>query len=598
MSTELLLKHFSSIADLPNAVEKLRKYVLSLALRGKLSSPEPQDESVLELLKRLPAENSQLSRGTKHVATEQVPSKTDPYELPRNWSWVPFGKLHRLVRGVTYTESDTSNTPAAGYIAVLRASNIGRTLTHDDPVYVRRECVGSNQFLREGDFLIALSSGSKNLVGKAAFVPRDYDEAFGGFCGAIRLLIPELRPYASIYLQSDLYRSSISAESRGIGINNLKKEMLLNLRFPLPPVAEQWRIVAKVDELMALCDRLEKAQAERETRRDKLAAATLARISTPNAKTFRNDAHFALDNLQTLTTRPDQIQLVRRAILNLAVQGKLVDQDPSDPPASQLLERISEERAELVRAKAIRRESPLSPIEADEWPFVVPSGWTLARIGEAVIFTQYGTSQKSSGSRTGVPVLTMGNIQNGSVVYGEEKTIPKDCDDLPALFLDDRDILYNRTNSAELVGKTGIYVGESGIRTFASYLIRLKPSLRWTNPHYINLAMNATVFRDSQITPLIKKQTGQANVNGTALKNMVIPLPPLPEQQRIVKRVEELMSLSDDLGKVLSAGESVRSSYLELLLTKSLESPMPAAIPRYVDPPISPSNSERKFQAT
>ena len=164
----------------------------------------------------------------------------------------------------------------------------------------------------------------------------------------------------------------------------------------------------------------------------------------------------------------------------------------------------------------------------------------------------------------------MGNIQDGAVVWGDEKKIPAPSEELPALFLKQFDLLYNRTNSAELVGKTGIYLGEDDCKTFASYLIRIQLSRRSSSPHYVNLAMNAPVFRETQIVPLIKKQTGQANVNGTALKNMLIPLPPLPEQHRIVAKVDELMALCDRLEKKLAGGDDTRRRMLDALLHEVL----------------------------
>src|SRR5262249_31595002 len=160
---------------------------------------------------------------------------------------------------------------------------------------------------------------------------------------------------------------------------------------------------------------------------------------------------------------------------------------------------------------------PLAPVRDDEPPFDIPATWVWTRIGEAALFTQYGTSARALPLERGVPVLTMGNIQDGVVVWGNEKRMPEDSDELPDLFLKKFDLLYNRTNSAELVGKTGIYLGEDGCRTFASYLIRLRFSLNHSSPQYVNLAMNGPSFRETQIIPLIKKQTGQANVNGTAL---------------------------------------------------------------------------------
>ena len=357
------------------------------------------------------------------------------------------------------------------------------------------------------------------------------------------------------------------------GQKRVPTEYFADASFPLPPLAEQHRIVAKVNELIALCDRLGAVRTERETTRDRLAAASLARLNAPDPApaTFQNHAAFALENLAPLTTRVDLIKQFRQTILNLAVRGKLVGQDPNDEPTGEALQRIGIERQELVQRKIIRREKPLAKIGADEPPFDIPLHWRWKRIGEVALFTQYGTSTKSIPSEQGVPVLTMGNIQDGAVVWGNEKKIPATSEEFPALFLKKFDLLYNRTNSAELVGKTGIYLGEDDCKTFASYLIRVQLSKISSSPRYVNLAINAPVFRETQIVPLIKKQTGQANVNGTALKNMLVPVPPLTEQHRIVAKVDVLMALCDKLEASLATGDATRGRLLDAFLHETLE---------------------------
>ena len=323
---------------------------------------------------------------------------------------------------------------------------------------------------------------------------------------------------------------------------------------------------------MALCDRLKAARTEREATRDRTAAASLIHLNAPDPDPaiFRDHAAFALKNLAPLTTRPDQIKAVRQTILNLAVRGKLVEQDPNDEPASELLKQVAAEKARLVKQRQIRREKALNPIDPSEPPFEVPAQWVWSRLGDAVLFTQYGTSRKAHPGASGIPVLTMGNIQDGMVVWKNQKRIPESSNDLPALYLRKFDILYNRTNSAELVGKTGIYLGENDCMTFASYLIRIRTSETVGCPQYLNLAMNTLVFRTTQIMPLIKKQTGQANVNGTALKNMMVPLPPLAEQHRIAAKVGELMALCDRLDVILATDDDTRLRLLDALLHEVL----------------------------
>jgi type I restriction enzyme S subunit len=299
MKPERLLELYERISEAPDAIARLRRFVLDLAMRGKLVEQDPADEPASVLLKSI---TSKKSPGRSFTKADTVPS----YDLPGNWLWISFGDVHHLVRGVTYSKSDVSESPRPGFVPILRANNIGPSLTHDDPVFVRSARVSPDQYLRRGDYMIALSSGSKNLVGKAALVPDNLEEAFGGFCGAIRVHDFRLVAFVGVFLRSDLYRESISAGSRGIGINNLKMEVLAGLLFPLPPLAEQHRIVAKVDELMALCDRLEEARKTREETRDRLTAASLARLTAPETtdQDFPTHARFALDTLPASRTAP------------------------------------------------------------------------------------------------------------------------------------------------------------------------------------------------------------------------------------------------------------------------------------------------------
>ena len=432
--------------------------------------------------------------------------------------------------------------------------------------------------LRNGDQLYCL----RGSLGKHAVFDHDTDAAIASSLVILRPVLDACVPYLSIYLDTDIAETLLRRFNNGSAQPNLSSANLRRYEIPLPPLAEQHRIVAKVDELMALCDRLEAAQNKREQRRDRLAAASLNRISQPapsaeGEAALREHARFHITHFPRLTTRPEHIKALRQTILSLAVRGRLVPQDTNNEPAIQLLKWIADERADLVKHGLVRREKPLDSIQSTDLPFPVPQMWNWARIGDAVLFTQYGTSQKSHPSDEGIPVLTMGNIQDGLVVWNNEKRISEASEDLSSLLLLKFDLLYNRTNSAELVGKTGIYLGEDNIRTFASYLIRLRPSLTWTDPRFLNMAMNTTEFRETQIVPLIKKQTGQANVNGTALKNMLIPLPPFAEQHRIVAKVDELMAVCDQLETHLTSTQTDSRRLLEAVLRDALTPALEAA---------------------
>jgi type I restriction enzyme S subunit len=319
---------------------------------------------------------------------------------------------------------------------------------------------------------------------------------------------------------------------------------------------------------------LEAAQAERESSRDRLAAASLHRLNQPAAAgdtvVFREQARFTLGHLPRLTTRPEHIKQLRQTILNLAVRGQLVPQDPNEEPASQLQKRIQAEKARMVTEGKVKKDKPLPPVAEDEAPFSVPTNWSWARIGTCSLLIEYGTSVKTAHAEDGIPVLKMGDIQEGRVLLGGQKKVPRRIEDLPQLFLKRFDLLYNRTNSAELVGKTGIYLGADDAYTFASYLIRIRFLNDRTNPVYCNLAMNAPYFRETQIVPELQQQCGQANVNGTKLRNMMIPLPPLAEQHRIVAKVDELMTLCDRLEEQLSTAKVESHHLLEAVLHQAL----------------------------
>jgi type I restriction enzyme, S subunit len=572
MSAERLLQHYERIAEAPDAIARLRRFILDLAVRGKLVPQDPNDEPASELLKRIEKERFRL--GIKEISAPLSAAEA-PFELPRGWCWSRIGEI--------CSKTGSGSTPRGGRevyktsgIPFLRSQNVyDDGLRLSDVAYIdltTHQRMNGTRVL-PGDLLLNITGGS---IGRCCLVPPDFEEAnISQHVAIIRVALRGIERFLHRLVLSPYFQAFVFDEQTGAGRGGLPKNRMDQIAVALPPLPEQHRIVAKVNELMGLCDQLEAARDTRERTRDRLAAASLARVNAPNPETFSADARFALNALPALTARPDQIKQLRQTILNLAVRGKLASQDPKDEPASELLKRIARERVGLVQRREIRREESLDPVSQTAMPFAVPANWVWSRIGDAVLFTQYGTSQKSNASGTGVPVLTMGNIQDGAVVWNNEKRIPDSSEDLPALYLRKFDLLYNRTNSAELVGKTGIYLGDDNARTFASYLIRLRPSLLSSNPRFLNMAMNTPQFRETQIVPLIKKQTGQANVNGTALKNMLIPVPPLAEQHRIVAKVDELMALCDRLEATLTASADTRCRLLDALLAEAL-APSPA----------------------
>ena len=562
MNAERLLAHYERIADAPDAIERLRRFILELAVHGKLVEQDPNDEPAVELLKKIAAEKERLVKVgeiKKQSALPLVATYEALFSVPNVWEWTRIGSAAYVEMGQS-PPSEHYNRTGHGIPFFQGKADFGKRYPT-----ARYWCTQPKKYAAPGDILISVRApvGPTNVASEPCCIGRGL--------AALRSHNGIDRYYLLRCLEA--FEHALAALGFGTTFVAINKNQLIAFVIPLPPLAEQHRIVAKVDELMTLCDQLEEGRTARETTRDRLGGAVFSRLNAPDPDPaiFRNHAAFALENLAPLTTRFDQIKALRQTILSLAVRGKLVRQDPNDEPSSELLKRIAAERAVLVKQRQIRREKALNPIDPSTPPFEVPAQWVWSRLGDAVLFTQYGTSRKAHPGASGIPVLTMGNIQDGMVVWKNQKRIPESSNDLPALYLRKFDILYNRTNSAELVGKTGIYLGEDDCMTFASYLIRIRTSETVGCPQYLNLAMNTLVFRTTQIMPLIKKQTGQANVNGTALKNMMVPLPPLAEQQRIVTTVDELMALCDLMDKKLVTADDTRRRLLDALLYEALK---------------------------
>lgn len=569
MNPAQLLAHFSRISEAPDAIPCLRRFILDLAVRGKLVKQDPKDEPASALLKRIQSEKAGI-RKEKLLP----PIDAEPYKIPSSWEWTRLGNTGRVFNGNSVSESDKADLSKVieGYpFIATKDVGYGRDrLAYDNGIRVPFDASGFKVAHAQA-VLICSEGGSAGK--KVGITERD-------ICFGNKLYANELwrgiNPYyiLSVYQSSPFFKEFASRMTGIIG--GIARSEFLLLPVPIPPANEQSRIVAKVDELIVLCDLLEAVQAGRETRRDGLVAASLKRgDNQADVQSFREDTRFYLRYLPRLTTRPAHIQQLRQTILSLAVRGQLVPQDPSDEPSSELLKRIQAEKTQLMKDGVLRKERPMPPIGGDDAPFAIPPSWSWSRIGTCSLVTEYGTSVKSVNATDGVPVLNMGDIQGGKVVLGGQKRVPRGIDDLPRLLLKRFDLLYNRTNSAELVGKTGIYLGEDDTYTFASYNIRIRFPTHLTNPIFANLAMNAPYFRQTQILPELKQQCGQANVNGTKLRNMLIPLPPLAEQHHIVAKVEELLTLCDRLESQLTTSQTESRRLLEAVLHQALA---PAAV--------------------
>ncbi len=478
------------------------------------------------------------------------------FSLPTNWEWTRLSII-----GLTNPRNNIEDSQLTSFIPMnLIPQSYGEVIKSE--VREWGDIKKGFTHFAEGDVVLAkITPCFQN--GKAA-VMRGLHNKVGAGTTELHVFRPlnnlVCSQYVLIYLKSpNFVNSGVSKLTGTAGQKRVPNDYFAENPFPLPPIAEQKRIVAKVDELMALCDRLSSRQQQKRSTRIIINNAAIGQLLTAREpEVFNKSWQHICNNFDLLYSTPENIGKLRQAILQLAVQGKLVPQNDFDEPASVLLEKIKFEKERLVKEGKIKKEKLLPAINIEQIPYEIPQGWKWIQLGEIAKTIEYGTSEKSSDIVDEVPVFRMNNIRDGKVLFNNLKYVPTSIKDLPRLYLQDKDILFNRTNSYELVGKTGVFTGVSDRYTFASYLIRIKLFLNYINPELINITMNSAYFRQTQIEPEITQQCGQANFNGTKLKNAVIPLPPLAEQHRIVAKVNQLMSLCDELETKLT--QSVTNS--------------------------------------
>lgn len=548
MNAEGLLDHYERIADAPDAISRLRRFILDLAVRGKLLPQDPNDEPASELLTRIADEKARLVKAGEIKKPKVLPSVEEPpFDLPQNWRWTPIREVAsdrgQEIPRSTFTYIDvTAIDKEAGVVAdpkVLEAS--------EAPSRARK-------ITRKGDVIY---SCVRPYLLNVAVIETDFDPppiastAFAILNGH-GLVIPR---YLWIVLRSPFMIECVEENQRGQAYPAINDADFAILPLPLPPFAEQHRIVAKVDELMGLCDRLEAARSGREAVRDRLAAASLVRLNTPDPETFEGGARFALDALPALTTRPDQIKALRQTILNLAVRGKLVPQDLNDEPASELLKRI----AAGGNAREVDAKHQL------------PANWAWALIEDCFVIS--GGIQKTP-ARTpkanAFPYLGVSNVYRGRLDLANIKKFELAPGELERFRLALQDILVVEGNgSASEIGRCAVWNGEIENCVHQNHIIRCRPKTLQLTAYtalYLNSPDGMAEMRRLAIT-----SAGLFSLSVGKIRKILYPLPPLAEQQRIVAKVDALMALCDQLEASLTAATATRRRLLDVLLAEALE---------------------------
>lgn len=475
--------------------DKMRKSVLQAAIEGKLTTQNPaEDGDARDLLAEIQAEKQRLIAAGEIKREKALPAidKNDlPFDIPNNWVWVRLGDIGETNIGLTYDKSDLSNE---GTI-VLRSGNIQKgKIDLSDVVKVKGD-VPSSKMCHKGDLLICARNGSKNLVGKAAIIQNE-GFSFGAFMAIFR---SNLNEYIYYFLSSPLFRSDFDGISTTT-INQITQSNLRERLIPLPPLAEQQRIISKLAQILP---QLERLQADE----NKLHAMQTAFPSRMKA-----------------------------SLLQAAIEGKLTTQDPkADGTASDLLKQIQTEKQRLIDAKEIKREKTLPAITDEEKPFDVPDTWEwvrLSQIGEIISGGTPKTTNLKYWQNGDIPWITPADMKNVS------KYISKGARNITKAGL--------TSSSARLMPKGSVLFSSRapiGYVAIAENEISTNQGFKSIVPFNFNLSEYLYFALMALANDIAKLGTGTTfkEVSGATVSNILIPLPPLAEQERIVAKLDALL---------------------------------------------------------
>ena len=453
---------------------------------------------------------------------------------PSGWANTILGDLVTVVRGVSYRKTDARNTAEKTLVPLLRATNIQQEFNFDDLVYVPSRYVKQEQYLQPGDIVIAASSGSRSVVGKAAHLKGEWLGSFGAFCLCLRPEASTDDRYIAWFTQSEKYRTRVSTLSAGININNLKREHIEETPIPLPPLAEQHRIVAQI-----------------ETQFTRLGAsvAALRRVQA-NLKRYR------------------------ASVLKAACEGRLVPTEAElarsegrgYEPAAVLLERILAERRARWESQEKRRGTYKEPSAPDTSALAeLPEGWAWARL-ESISEVRLGRqrSPKRANGPYMRPYLRAANVTWDGLDLSDVKEMDFNPGELETYRLEPGDILLaEASGSADEVGKPAVWKEEIKDCCFQNTLIRVRPYrliVSYLFHHLLSDARSGALGRAA-------RGVGIHHLGAERSSSWAVALPPLAEQRRIAAEVERRLSVIQKMEHTVEASlaraERLRQSILK-----------------------------------
>lgn len=493
-------------------IKKLRELILELAVRGKLVPQDPNDEPASDLLKRIAAEKAELVKQGKIKKQKPLPEISEeekPFELPEGWEWVHLPDIYCSISESSRKIKSSEILPEGKYPVIEQSQEFISG-------YCNNECL----LIKLNNPVIVFGDHTRNIK----FIYFDFVVGADG----VKILSPILICERFFFWQLRSFKLDVRGYARHFKVLN-------SCLFALPPIAEQERIVEKVSSLMSLCDQLEQQSLTSLDAHQQLVETLLGTLtdSQNTAELAENWARIS-EHFDTLFTTEASVDALKQTILQLAVMGKLVPQDPNDEPASELLKRIAQEKAQLVKEGKIKKQKPLPPISDEEKPFELPEGWEWCRIGNIVNIKSELVSPKDY---LNLYQVAPDIIEKGTGRVISKRTVKESGVKGPNSRFYKGQIVYSKIRPS----LSKVFLAEyNGLCSADMY-----PLDCYINPNYLLKYILSIPFLMQ-----VKKAENRIKMpklNSDSFYNIIVAIPPYNEQQAIFDKINSIEAVCNGL---------------------------------------------------
>ncbi|MHA7809375.1 MAG: restriction endonuclease subunit S [Marinobacter adhaerens] len=549
-------------------VKKLRELILELAVRGKLVSQLTPNQSSSDLFNVMEKEKAKLvasKRIKKPKAVSSVSQENCPFDIPENWSWHSLGAL-----GYTQTGSTPAKSKSELFgsdIPFLKPGDISESgeICYDNEGLSEagKEALGK---WAEKDSILMVCIGT---IGKCGRIQQQC--TFNQQINSITPFVPETSRFLLLCLQSPYFQDAAWEKSSSTTISILNKGKWESIPVPLPPMEEQHRIVQKVDELMALCDRLEQQTSDQLEAHETLVNTLLGTLSQcENAAELADNWARLATHFDTLFTTEQSIDKLKQVILKLAVTGRLVEQNPQDEPASTLLGNFNVQDEQLAYKSKGNKHRKVTSFSGVDFTPNLPKSWCNTKVG-ALFELQNGYAFKSGWfENKGIRLVRNVNVAHGIINWKDSVSLPEDmAKEFERFLLAEGDLIISLDRPLINTGLKYAVIRERDTPCLLLQRVaRFRAFENLVDTRYLEHWLNSSMFTDA-IDP--GRSNGVPHISAKQIEALSFPLPPATEQTRIVQKVDELIALCDQLKERLNQASETRCQLAETIVEEAIQ---------------------------